>query len=53
MTTRIQVDNNRCVRIIRREEVRNNGTMIVACERYAKKNTKFFKAIEKNEMRGV
>ena len=48
--TRIQVDNNRTVRIVRNENVRNAGTTIVAVQRYAQKNTKFFKAIEKNEM---
>lgn len=47
---KIQVDNNRTVRIVRNESVRNAGTTIATIERYAQKNTKFFKAIEKNEM---
>ena len=37
MTTTIKVDNNRVVRIVRNPIVRNNGTIIVACQRYAKK----------------
>lgn len=44
--TRIQVDNNRCVRIVRNENVRNAGTTIVACERYNKKMNKLSKYVE-------